>query len=221
MPGPVGQQKPKKWLLILPHICCKDPVRRQEQADMFPSCRLTVLLSSLLMFEGLSSWMAKHCCSMSKLHSHWPGRFPRAHWDCSTHLQWRHKTCYIMQHVQLNVRFSIYVPAMTLLKKVRKRVKTERGAETQTCWQEGGGGQVVRQSCEEAQMWWRGRFHSSGSSTIPPDQTHIFFLYFWKDDLAKTGCQQLPCQHLRISTRYFIFSRSLWTTPVWCLSRLK
>lgn len=55
------------------------------------SGRFTILLSSLLMLDGLSSWTLRHCCSMSKLHSHWPGWFPRAHSDCSTHLQGKHK----------------------------------------------------------------------------------------------------------------------------------
>ena len=48
---------------------------------------LTVLLSSRLMLEGLRSWTARHCCSMSKLHSHCPACDPRPHSDCSTHLE--------------------------------------------------------------------------------------------------------------------------------------
>ena len=49
--------------------------------------RLTVRLSSRLTLEGCRSYTDRHCCSMSKLHSHWPGWPLRLHSDRSAQLQ--------------------------------------------------------------------------------------------------------------------------------------
>lgn len=193
---------------------------------MFSSCRLTVVLSSLLMFEGLSSWMAKHCCSMSKLHSHWPGRFPRAHWDCNTHLQWKHKrpTCYIMYHLHHIGSWMSGSPSMTLLNSQRKITDTEESKKTKN--KDGERGAETHPSKKEVEARWWGRavrrhrcdgevdyFHQA---QVQSHQTKHTFFSFWKDDLAKTP-EKLP-RHFHVSTRFFMLSRSLWTTP-WCIEK--
>lgn len=67
-----------------------------------------------------------------------------------------------------------------------------------------GGGQVVRQSSEEAQMGWRGTLLSSHSETIPTDQTQsVFFNMTWQKHFENCKVGQQSLLILDVSTQLY------------------